>query len=183
MNLVRTQTGIPPRLDGRRPAFVIAAIACALAVCACGSSTPSHSASKGATQNRIAFSDCMRSHGVPGFPDPSAGGGIQIPSGSGINPFSPSFKAAQASCAKLMPGGGPGAHHASAQERAQLVATAECMRRHGVSGFPDPTTVAPSSPAGYSELENLGGIIIAIPDTINMDSPVFKQAAAACKFS
>jgi hypothetical protein len=124
----------------------------------------------------------MRAHGVTGFPDPSPGGGINLSGSSGINPFSPAFTAAQASCRKLLPGGGPPAH-ASAKEKALMVRTSECMRAHGVTGFPDPTTTPPSSPAGYSIVEDRGGIVLAVPNTINVESPAFKQAAAACKFS
>jgi hypothetical protein len=87
----------------------------------------------------------MRSHGVPNFPDPSSGGGIQINSSSGINPFSPAFKAAQSQCAKLMPGGGPGAHGPPSEQAKQLMlAVSRCMRAHGVSGFPDPTLSPPA---------------------------------------
>ena len=57
------------------------------------------------------------------------------------------------------------------------------MRRHGVSDFPDPTLKAPSSPAGYSAIEDRGGVILAIPSTINVQSPAFQQAAKACQFS
>jgi hypothetical protein len=57
------------------------------------------------------------------------------------------------------------------------------MRQHGVSGFPDPSLTPPSSPAGYSILENRGGVILAIPSTIDPGSPSFKQAAATCHFS
>jgi hypothetical protein len=154
-----------------RPAMgALAAVTCALAIAACGSSSPSHRAAH--APQFVKYADCMRSHGVPNFPDPSGGGGINI-AGTGINPAAPSFKAAQASCTKLLPGGGPGAQ--------QMVETSQCMRRHGISGFPDPTTTPPSSPAGYSSIEDDGGIVLAIPDTINESSPAFKQAAAACQ--
>jgi hypothetical protein len=122
----------------------------------------------------------MRSHGVPSFPDPSPGGGIHLT--PGLNPSSPAFKAAQASCQKHLPGGGPGAQHPSAQAVAQTLKISQCMRQHGVSGFPDPTLKPPSSPAGYSILEDRGGVVLAVPSTINPASPVFKQAGAACGF-
>jgi hypothetical protein len=123
----------------------------------------------------------MRSHGVPNFPDPSSRGGIQL--SPAMNPASPAFLAARASCQKLMPGGGPAAQHPSAQAEAQTLKISECMRQHGVSGFPDPTLKPPASPAGYSIVEDRGGVVLAVSDTINPASPVFKQAAAACGFS
>jgi hypothetical protein len=50
---------------------------------------------------------CMRDHGISNFPDPEFGadGGAQIKirKGSGIDPQSPKFQAAQKQCAKYMP--------------------------------------------------------------------------------
>ena len=60
----------------------------------------------------LAMSRCMRSHGVPNFPDPTfqtgPGGGVAAGiriSGAGINPNSPAFQAAQKACAQFF--GGP----------------------------------------------------------------------------
>jgi hypothetical protein len=159
-----------------------AALVCALAVCACGSSSKPGQSTPGRSQF-LAFSQCMRTHGVSNFPDPSPGGGIHIAIGSGLNPFSPAFKAAQSACGKLLPGGGPGAQGPpSAQATKQMLTISKCMRAHGVTGFPDPTTSPPSGASGYSQVIGRGGLFLAVPDTINADSPVFKQAAAACKF-
>ena len=49
-----------------------------------------------------AFSKCMRAHGLAKFPDPSPDGGIRLDAGSGLDPRSPQFQAAQKAC------GGPG---------------------------------------------------------------------------
>lgn len=47
------------------------------------------------------FAQCMRSHGIPDFPDPSGGGlSIQIHPGSDLNPNNPTFKNASQLCAK-----------------------------------------------------------------------------------
>jgi hypothetical protein len=61
----------------------------------------------------LAMSRCMRSHGVPNFPDPQfqsgPGGGLGVGirlNGSGIDPNSPAFQAAQRACGKLF-GGAP----------------------------------------------------------------------------
>ncbi len=125
----------------------------------------------------------MRSHGVPSFPDPSGGGGINL-DGTGVNPQSPAFKSARQACFRLLPGGGPGAQHPTAQEVAQTLKISRCMRRHGVPGFPDPTLTPPSNPnpSEYSVLEDRGGVVLAVPSTINPGSPVFRQAAATCGF-
>ena len=160
--------------------------AVALAACGTGASSYSASGSAQSSSNQSAFvnfSKCMRTHGVTNFPDPGAGGGIQLSSSSGINPFSPAFKAAQSHCRKLLPGGGPPTGPPSAQAERAALETSECMRKHGVSGFPDPTLKAPSSPAGYGAIEDRGGVILAIPSTIDEQSPAFQQAAKACQFS
>jgi hypothetical protein len=131
----------------------------------------------------------MRSHGVPNFPDPQAGSGghgfrISITPASGIQPFSPSFKAAQATCSKLLPGGGPGGRgSASPEARRQMLAISTCMRAHGITDFPDPTTTPPSpGTSGYGAVLGHDGVFLAVPSSINTNSPAFKQAAAACHF-
>jgi hypothetical protein len=56
----------------------------------------------------LKYSQCMRSHGVPNFPD--LGQSDQSPApgnNSGINPNSPQFQAASTACQHLLP---PGAH-------------------------------------------------------------------------
>lgn len=161
---------------GARIALV--ATACKMATAACGSSSNPHTTAGGddATQG-IAFADCMRSHGVPNFPDPSdTGGGIQLPQGS-----SPALEAAVRDCRALQPGGA-GPSQATAQQKAMMLHLSQCMRAQGVTGFPDPVSSLPSSPAGLSLVFGLRGAVIAIPNTINPQSPAFKQAAKACRF-
>lgn len=172
-------------LPSRRLWFAAAFIICALAITACGTSSSESSHAGSGRTSFLAFSECMRSHGVPTFPDPSAGGGINIAQGSSINPFSPSFKAAQAQCRRLLPGAGP-PRGVSEQQKEQMVRTSECMRAHGVTGFPDPTTMPPTSPQEYSIAEGIGGpsggLFLLVPKTIDVNSPAFKQAAKACSF-
>jgi hypothetical protein len=162
-------------------ALALAAVSGAMALTGCGSSgtaDPGSGSSGGGAG--IRFADCMRSHGVPSFPDPSAGGGgIQIP--SGINPQSPGFQSAQKACSKLMPGGGPGRASGSGSRKAEMVALAECMRRHGLTTFPDPTATPPAPGAGLGLAFGSPGSFIAVPQSM-LQSPAFNQAAAACKF-
>jgi hypothetical protein len=51
----------------------------------------------------LKLSQCMRSHGVPNFPDPTLNG-LDL-NGSGINPTSPQFQAAIRACQHLLPAG------------------------------------------------------------------------------
>jgi hypothetical protein len=69
--------------------------------------TPNASTSEQAQQRArgLKFAQCMRSHGVPNFPDPkvtTGPGGNQEAYLPGINPQSPAFQAAAKDC-----GGGP----------------------------------------------------------------------------
>ena len=51
----------------------------------------------------LEFSQCVRSHGVPNFPDPGSDGRIPDPATSGINQGSPRFEAANQACGKYRP--------------------------------------------------------------------------------
>ena len=158
----------------------LAALACGLTLAACGgSSKAKHRTSM--NNAMLAMSKCMRAHGVTNFPDPN-GHGINL-GGTGINPFSPAFRAAQTVCFKLLPGGGPNNQKASAAQIRQADATAQCMRDHGVTGYPDPiiATGPPHlNPALYGSIQAGGGIIIAIPKSINEQSPAFVKAQKIC---
>ena len=90
-----------------------------------------------------AFAACMRSHGVPNFPDPDSTGEIpkiQVVATAQANPHK--FNAAQTACIHLAPNGSLGRQETAAQKRTQLadeLSFARCMRSHGVARFPDPT--------------------------------------------
>jgi hypothetical protein len=57
-------------------------------------------------KREMAEAACMRKHGVPYFPDPNSQGAIVVQQGSGWDPSSPKFRAAQKVCAHLNPGSG-----------------------------------------------------------------------------
>jgi hypothetical protein len=167
----------------RRWSAGLAAAAAVAVLAGCGSAGHGNAGSGPGYSDAVKFSACMRTHGVTNFPDPTpGGGGIHIQAGSGVEPFSPSFKAAQHACQKLLPGGGPRTGHPSARDIAQTRRTSVCMRAHGVSQFPDPIFTPPSDPQDYGLLEDRGGVIFAVPRTINVQSPVFEAAAKACNF-
>src|SRR5207302_1095530 len=57
----------------------------------------------------LKLSQCMRTHGVPNFPDPTVTAGratIELHGGpgSGLDPQSPQFQAAQSACQHFLPG-------------------------------------------------------------------------------
>jgi len=55
----------------------------------------------GSNAQALKFSECMRSHGEPNFPDPAANGSLTLP--SGMNAESPQFQNAEKACQSLMP--------------------------------------------------------------------------------
>jgi len=101
-----------------------------------------------------------------------------------------SSAAAQAKCDKLLPGGGfpaPGTNmhtHPSTELLRHWVKVAQCMRRHGVYDFPDPSSSIPSDPAaaGVGVISDRDGVILLFPRTLDEQSPQFTRAAAACGF-
>jgi len=114
-----------------------------------------------------AYVACMRSHGVPGFPDPDSSGRIQLP--STIDDRSPTVRAAYRACQSLAPSGGSLTGQGDTLRQDQLLAFAKCMRSHGVPAFPDPQAVN-----GH----------INFPATAGQNdpsSPVVTAAAAACR--
>jgi hypothetical protein len=135
----------------------------------------------------LAFAKCMRASGVPDFSDPKPGGGFLFHASPG-RISSPVFKAAQAKCHKLLPGGGPpgpgSTTNASPQTLARFLKVARCMREHGVDDFPDPRTSVPSKPfgSGNGVISDIEGVILIFPSTIDQQSPTFTRAAAACAF-
>jgi hypothetical protein len=171
---------------GKQVVAVVGALSCASIIAGCGgtasdSTVTGSGASPSAEAALVKFSACMRADGVPNFPDPT-GGGIHISSSSGINPNSPAFQTARSKCRRLLPGGGPPTGPPSAQAKLAALKISQCMRSHGISGFPDPTTKVPSSQTDYSEVLDRAGAVLAVPSTINVQSPAYQQAAAACGF-
>jgi signal transduction histidine kinase len=72
--------------------------------------------------------------------------------------------------------------HPSAQTMLHWREVAQCMRRNGVPGFPEPLSSVPSHFGGIAELSDRDGAIFAIPATINTQSRAFTQATATCGY-
>jgi hypothetical protein len=157
--------------------IALAAISCALAIAACGSSGRS-SGTAASGDPALKEAQCMRSHGVPNFPDPSPGGPSVIP--NWINPQAPAFQTAQKACARFLIGGSSQGSAAESR-KLELLNLAKCIRKHGLPSFPDPTASPPPAPPAGSHTGNvigIGGAYLALPPR----SPALKRAAAACGF-
>ena len=157
----------PPSPHRRRVAAAITAASVVLLVAACtsnahapgvaavssssaGSGSPSAGGSSSA-QSAVAYSACMREHGVRSFLDPDSSGNVPKVDPGRLGVSSSQLQAAQTACLDLFPAGGPlqdqtnclGAGNCP-PALVQQILTAErqyagCMRAHGVPNWPDPT--------------------------------------------
>jgi hypothetical protein len=78
-----------------------------------GSSGGSASPGSAAYRAELAYAQCMRAHGLPGFPDPNPSRGPGIHAHMSINPNSPAARA-NAACRHLLHGGSTGTGGATA---------------------------------------------------------------------
>jgi hypothetical protein len=116
----------------------------------------------------VEYSECMRENGVPEFPDPVNGQlQIQVTPGSGLDPNSPEWQAAQEACQDLAPAGAESGAAPNPDVEAQALEYAECMRENGVPDFPDPAVEG-------------GGVRMQLPPGIDPNSPQFQEAQQAC---
>jgi hypothetical protein len=124
----------------------------------------------------LAYSKCMRAHGVTDFPDPDSKGQLTInktggPGSSDLDPNNAQFQAAQEACKSLAPRPHTPAQQAS--RRADALKFAKCMRDHGITDFPDPNA------SGGLEIKGSPG---GSPgDDLDPNSPQFQSAQKACK--
>lgn len=113
------------------------------------------------------YASCMRSHGVSDFPNPIISGNSV---GLEINPTiagSPDFKTAQAACQHLLPVR-PTAQNFTTAQQADYLKAAQCMRSHGINGFPDPTFAG-------------GGVRFNLPAGMDANSAPFEAAREICQ--
>jgi hypothetical protein len=175
-------------------ATVIATVALTLLAAACGDG-PASTASGGSPDaggtasslSAVAYSSCMRSHGVPNYPDPGDGGQLPKASAQQLGVSSSRLQVAEQACQQLYPTDG-GSFQQLIQEcettgdcpqavvqRALNVMReyAQCMRSHGVPNFPDPTI-----DSGGRPFFNVSGAGISHQYT---HSPQFAAQDAECE--
>ena len=151
--------------------MTVAATVLLMAGCGSKGGTPGLASTEPAVQ----YARCMRSHGLPSFPDPSPGQPPSIP--SGIDAQTPAFHNAQRACARLIPDGNSAGAQAASRNQ-QLVKLARCMRANGVPTFADPTS-SPPSPSHGNALGGPGGwLSLGTPE--EKHSPAYRHAAAVC---
>ena len=182
----RAVAGTGPRRR-RRLLLVPAVIGLALAAAACGDGSPtagvaslsvtttsviSATATGGGPPNvagLMKYARCIRAHGVSNFPEPNAPPGAARAfkeSESAIASTAP-FLAAQRACAKYAPARTP-PPQITTKDQADYLEAANCMRAHGISGFPDPVFSA-------------GEVNFPIPAGMDTNSTPFRRAVEICE--
>ena len=166
----------PPWPRRARAAAVITVMAAAAVLAAACGGSPSSTGSGGSptaggsanSPSGVAYSRCVRAHGVPNFPDPGSNGQISKPAVvRALREVSDSrARAATYACARLNPG--RAAPVLTAQEQQDYLRAAACMRSHGFTSFPDPTF-----PGGHASLPR-------IPSNIDTKSRQFIAAGQTC---
>jgi len=173
-----------------RPPLILAAVvavgACSLLAAGCGggagspavasvastavattAKNGSTTATTGTLASAFAFARCMRSHGVPGWPDPNSQGvfdnkaklrrlGVSLSRIRALEtgPCNIPLPSAQTSTI-------------TAADRIDYLKAAACMRAHGFGDFPDPTF--PND-----------GVELRVPASIDTHSARFVRAATIC---
>jgi hypothetical protein len=120
---------------------------------ASSSASRSSSQSSSAANDPVAYSRCIRRHGVPNFPDPASNGTLPKGSAPDFGVSDAQFQAAERACRRLLPNSDrtfavslaqcleTGNCPAALAERAlaEGLKFARCMRSRGVPNWPDPT--------------------------------------------
>ena len=167
----RPRRAWPPKVLIAAAILATAALALLAAACSGRPSSTGGSPDAGgsaASTSAVAYSHCIRSHGLPSFPDPPGSG--QVPKGDAqqFGVSSSQFQATERACQHLYPGNG-GSFQQSIQQceltgdcpqaAVQQALTemrnyARCIRSHGVPNWPDPTTDSQGRP--YFDVSRAG---------------------------
>lgn len=156
--IVRRSRRAWPRPARTVAAIIVTAALALLAACgggpsSAGSGGPPNAGGSATSPSAVAYSACMRSHGVPNYPDPSSNGGLPKGDAQAFGVSSSQFQAARTACRHLLPSSDT-AFAASLTQCLQIGDCpqavvqqaltegrnfAQCMRNHGVPNWPDPT--------------------------------------------
>ena len=155
---------------GRAAAGLLAALLAgtALLAAACGGGSAG-SAGSSPYAKALAYTQCMRSNGAANYPDPNSQGQILMTANNWkeVNVGSPQFTQAAKTCKKLAP-----KSTISPQQYQQLLSQglkySACMRAHGITNYPDPSTAG-------------GGLVIGAIPKADADLPQFPAAEQACR--
>jgi hypothetical protein len=129
------------------------AAGCSGGTSSAGAAGSAHPHGSSSSASAVAYAACVRSHGVPNYPDPGSNGNLTKAGAQQFGVSSSQFQAAQQACADLLPDTG-GSFTQQFQECVQggvcpqalvqqaltlMRSFARCLRAHGVPNWPDPT--------------------------------------------
>ena len=176
--VVRLTRSARPR-TARTVAAGIAIVGVVVLTAACSGSTPSSNGSGGSpgaggsagAPSAVAYSACMRTHGVPNYPDPDGTGQLPKSDARHLGVSSSQLRAAEQACHYLLPTSGGAINADSVQQcmeasdcpqaMVQQVLDQErsfagCMRSHGVPNWPDPGIDSQGRPVFAISISKLG---------------------------
>lgn len=129
---------------------IIATTALALLAGACSSGSRSSAGSGGspsatgsANSKALAYARCVRSHGVPSFPDPNSAGEFNKTTVARLAASNSQYQTASQTCSHLLPNSSGPTVAEVRQEWNGMASFARCIRSHGVPNWPDPTPYPP----------------------------------------
>jgi hypothetical protein len=149
-------SAIPDPLGRRGLPSVAVIVTTILFLAACSGSGSGGALNAGGSANSssaVGYSVCMRSRGVPNFPDPDSNGQLPKPDAHHLGVSSSQLQEAQRACQHLLPNSGGATNSNSIQQcmladdcpqslvqqvRTEELRFARCMRSHGVPNWPDP---------------------------------------------
>jgi hypothetical protein len=126
-------------------------------------------------QQALAYSHCMRAHGVLKFPDPNSSGAIPKVGLQQLDVSSIVFQAAQTACQRLLPNSGESSQAWDQLTLNTLWKFARCVRAHGVPNWPDPLAESDPGQPGTP------GFPRNFPPGVDTNSPVVKNAINKCQ--
>jgi hypothetical protein len=186
-----TNLAVPTR---HMSVFAVPLVVVALLAAACSHSSPApgvanvgsstgsggspHAGGTSTSVSAVAYSACMRSHGVSNFPDPGSNGQVPKTDAQRLGVGSSQLRAAQQACQQLYQTSSleqcSESGVCSPADRQELLNRmrefAQCMRSHGVPDFPDATTGPDGDP--YFNLLHLHGV--------NPRSQTFEHKSQQC---
>jgi hypothetical protein len=154
----------PP--TARTMAAIIATALLLLLAGACSGDSSSSAGSGGSpnaggsasSPSAVAYSACMRTHGVPNYPDPDSNGNLPKGNAQAFGVSTSQYQAAERACRHLLPNSDSASltqclmtgdcPHAVVQQALEEGRTfAQCMRNHGVPNWPDSTIDSTGRPS------------------------------------
>jgi len=174
--------------------FVAAAMAGGLAACGQNAAGTPGSTAQSDASRAVAFSACMRAHGITNFPDPTAGSGsgkgahIAVVgiggetfdlSAAGLDTRTTRFQSAMEGCSAGLGVQAVPPLGTTAEGRQAALAFSACMRSQGFAAFPDPTFGG----GGSTDHETivLPGVQFPLSGTgIDPHASEFQSALGAC---